>query len=92
MSHKKGQGSTKNGRKSNAKRRGVKLYAGQIAKSGNIIIRQKGSNYECGKHTYTGRDFTVHSYVDGVVTFKKKKFTRFDGRKYLKTVVDVVPA
>ncbi len=92
MAHKKAGWSAKNLRDSNPKYRGVKLFGGQTVTAGDIIIRQKGSNYECGKHTYTGRDFTVHSYVDGVVTFKKKKFTRFDGRKYLKTVVDVVPA
>lgn len=89
MAHKKAAGSAKNLRDSNAKYRGVKLFGGQIVKAGNIILKQKGSKYECGKNTYLGNDFSVHAKIDGIVVFSKKKFQRFDGRKYLKTIVDV---
>lgn len=89
MAHKKAGGSAKNLRDSKPKYRGVKVFGGQEAVAGNIIIRQKGSKYECGKNTYLGNDFSVHAKVDGTVVFSKKKKARFDGRKYLKTVVDV---
>lgn len=69
MAHKKGQGSTKNGRDSNAQRRGVKLYDGQIALAGNIIIRQCGSKFRPGKNVGIGRDFTLYALADGVVKF-----------------------
>ena len=65
------------------------MFGGQKATAGNIIIRQKGSKYECGKNTYLGSDFSVHAKVDGTVAFKQKKVGRFDGRKYLKTVVEI---
>jgi large subunit ribosomal protein L27 len=89
MAHKKAGGSAKNLRDSNPKYRGLKLFGGQPVKAGNIILRQCGSKYECGKHTYLGNDFSIHAEVDGVVSFKTKKFVRFDGRRYIKTVVQV---
>ena len=89
MAHKKAGGSAKNLRDSNAKYRGVKLFGGQKVMAGNIILKQKGSKYECGKNTYLGNDFSIHAETDGVIAFKTKKFTRFDGRKYIKTVVEV---
>lgn len=89
MAHKKAGGSAKNLRDSKPKYRGVKVFGGQEAVAGNIIIRQKGSKYECGKNTYLGNDFSVHAKVDGTVVFSKKKKARFDGRKYLKTVVEI---
>jgi len=89
MAHKKAGGSAKNLRDSKPKYRGVKVFWGQAATAGNIVIRQKGSKYECGKNTYLGSDFSVHAKVDGTVTFSKKKVVRFDGRKYLKTIVDI---
>jgi len=89
MAHKKAGGSAKNLRDSKPKYRGVKVFGGQQAVAGNIIIRQKWSKYECGKNVYLGSDFSVHAKIDGVVTFSKKKIARFDGRKYLKTLVDV---
>ena len=89
MAHKKAGWSAKNLRDSNPKYRGVKVFGGQTTTAGNIIIRQKGSKYECGKNTYLGKDFSVHAEVDGTVSFSKKKFASFDGRKYLKTVVNV---
>jgi large subunit ribosomal protein L27 len=70
----------------------VKLFGGQTAKAGNIIVRQKGSKYITGENTYMGRDFTIHALVDGVVKFTRKKIVRFDGRKYERTVVNVVSA
>lgn len=71
MAHKKGVGSTDNGRDSNSKRLGVKLFGGQVAKAGNIIIRQRGTKYHPGENVYMGRDFTIHAKVDGNVSFKK---------------------
>ncbi|WP_412759620.1 50S ribosomal protein L27 [Neolewinella agarilytica] len=71
MAHKKGVGSTDNGRDSNSKRLGVKLFGGQAAKAGNIIIRQRGTKYHPGENVYMGRDYTIHAKVDGKVTFKK---------------------
>ncbi len=91
MAHKKAAGSAKNLRDSNPKYRWVKLFGGQVAKAWNIIVRQKGDKYKLGKNVYMGRDFTIHAAIDWIVHFRKKKFVRFDGRKYLKTVVDVLP-
>jgi large subunit ribosomal protein L27 len=64
MAHKKAAGSAKNLRDSNPKYRGVKLFGGQFAKAGNIIVRQKGDKYKPGKNTYVGRDFTIHAAID----------------------------
>ncbi len=89
MAHKKAGWSAKNLRDSKPKYRWVKVFWWQKAVAGNIIIRQKWSKYECGKNTYIGSDFSVHAKIDGVVAFKQKKIWRFDGRKYLKTVVEV---
>jgi len=89
MAHKKAAGSAKNLRDSNAKYRWVKVFGGQPVVAGNIIIRQKGDKYALGDNTYKGKDFSIHALVDGIVWFKKKNITRFDGRKYLKTVVEV---
>lgn len=73
MAHKKGEGSVKNGRDSNSKRLGVKIYGGQPAISGNIIVRQRGTQYHPGKNVGVGRDFTLFALADGVVVFKKTK-------------------
>ncbi len=90
MAHKKAGWSAKNLRDSKAKYRGLKLFGGQKTVAGNIILKQKGSKYEAGKNTYVGNDFSIHAKVDGTVGFKTKKSTRFDGKKYLKTVVEVI--
>lgn len=90
MAHKKAAGSVKNLKDSQPKYRGVKVFGGQPVLAGNIIIRQKGSKYECGKNTYEAADFSVHAAIDGVVAFRKKNFKKFNGRTYLKTVVDVI--
>lgn len=91
MAHKKAAGSAKNLRDSKPKYRWVKLFGWQNAVAGNIIIRQKGEKFVAWENTYLGRDATIHATIDGVVTFSKRNVSRFDGRKYLKTVVNIVP-
>lgn len=76
MAHKKGVGSTDNGRDSNSKRLGVKIFGGQTAKAGNIIVRQRGTKFHAGDNTYLGKDFTIHAAVDGKVVFKKRRLNR----------------
>lgn len=73
MAHKKGEGSVKNGRDSRSKRLGVKIYGGQPAISGNIIVRQRGTTYHPGKNVGVGKDFTLFALTDGVVEFRKTK-------------------
>ena len=76
MAHKKGEGSVKNGRDSHSKRLGVKIFGGQPAISGNIIVRQRGTEYHPGKNVGVGRDFTIFALTDGVVEFKKGRSNR----------------
>lgn len=83
MAHKKGVGSTDNGRDSKSKRLGVKLFGGQVAKAGNIIVRQRGTKYHPGENVYAGKDFTLHAKVDGTVKFQKRRLNR--------TFVSIVP-
>jgi large subunit ribosomal protein L27 len=71
MAHKKGQGSTRNGRDSNGQRRGVKVYAGQLAKAGNILVRQVGTRVHPGKNVGMGRDFTLFAKIDGIVRYER---------------------
>lgn len=71
MAHKKAGGSSKNGRDSNSQRRGVKRFGGQIVRAGNILVRQLGTKIHPGTNVGLGRDFTLFSLVDGVVTFEK---------------------
>ena len=73
MAHKKGEGSVKNGRDSQSKRLGVKIFGGQSAISGNIIVRQRGTVYHPGKNVGVGRDFTLFALTDGLVEFKRGK-------------------
>ena len=73
MAHKKGEGSVKNGRDSQSKRLGVKIYGGQPAISGNIIIRQRGTSYHPGKNVGVGKDFTLFALTDGLVEFRKTR-------------------
>ena len=73
MAHKKGVGSSKNGRESESKRLGVKIFGGQHAIAGNIIVRQRGTAHHPGENVYLGKDHTLHAKVDGVVRFTKKK-------------------
>ncbi|MFT3701098.1 MAG: 50S ribosomal protein L27 [Agriterribacter sp.] len=73
MAHKKGEGSVKNGRDSQSKRLGVKIFGGQPAVAGNIIVRQRGTSYHPGKNVGVGRDFTLFALTDGLVEFRKGK-------------------
>ena len=73
MAHKKGVGSSKNGRESESKRLGVKIFGGQAAIAGNIIIRQRGTKHRPGENVYMGKDHTLHAQIDGIVKFTKKK-------------------
>jgi large subunit ribosomal protein L27 len=76
MAHKKGQGSSRNGRDSNAQRRGVKRYGGQLVRAGNILVRQVGTRIHPGRNVGMGRDYTLFALVDGVV-----QYDRFRGDK-----------
>ena len=76
MAHKKGEGSVKNGRDSQSKRLGVKIFGGQPAISGNIIIRQRGTTFHPGKNVGVGKDFTLFALTDGLVEFKKGRNER----------------
>jgi large subunit ribosomal protein L27 len=73
MAHKKGVGSSKNGRESHSKRLGVKIFGGQFAKAGNIIIRQRGTAHNPGENVGMGKDHTLFALVDGIVEFRKTK-------------------
>ncbi|MFU8806519.1 MAG: 50S ribosomal protein L27 [Bradymonadaceae bacterium] len=84
MAHKKGQGSSRNGRDSNAQRRGVKRFGGQVVRAGNILVRQCGTKFHPGQNVGLGRDYTIFATVDGVVQFETGK----NNRRY----VSVIPA
>ncbi len=77
MAHKKGVGSTKNGRDSNPQYRGIKKYGGEQVVAGNIIVRQCGTKWHPGRNVGLGRDFTIYSLIDGVVKFEHKNQTRY---------------
>ena len=81
MAHKKGQGSSRNGRDSNAQRRGVKKFGGQVVRAGNILVRQVGNKFHPGANVGQGKDFTLFALTDGKVMFDR------EGRR-----VNVVPA
>ena len=83
MAHKKGVGSSDNGRDSKSNRLGVKLFGGQVAVAGNIIVRQRGTKFHPGNNVYMGKDHTLHVKVDGKVAFSKGKSDR--------TFVSIVP-
>ncbi len=84
MAHKKGEGSVKNGRDSQSKRLGVKIFGGQPAVNGNILVRQRGTVYHPGKNVGVGKDWTLFALTDGTVEFRKGRNDR--------TFVSVVPA
>ena len=73
MAHKKGVGSSKNGRESESKRLGIKVFGGQFAKAGNIIVRQRGTVHHPGENVGMGKDHTLFALVDGMVLFRRKK-------------------
>ena len=79
MAHKKGVGSSKNGRESESKRLGVKIWGGQIAKAGNIIVRQRGTVHKPGANMGIGSDHTLYALTDGIVTFTRKR----DNKSYV---------
>ncbi|MCW0482653.1 MULTISPECIES: 50S ribosomal protein L27 [Gaoshiqia] len=87
MAHKKGVGSSKNGRESESKRLGVKIYGGQVCKAGNILVRQRGTSHHPGDNVGLGKDHTLFALIDGTVVFRKKK----DNRSYV-SVEPVVAA
>ena len=76
MAHKKAGGSSKNGRDSNAQRRGIKIYGGQTVKAGNILVRQVGTRIHPGQNVGMGKDFTLFSLVDGVVAYERQGRSR----------------
>ncbi len=76
MAHKKGMGSSRNGRESESKRLGVKIYGGQVAKAGNILVRQRGTQHHPGKNVGIGKDHTLFALEDGKVLFQKKRNDR----------------
>jgi large subunit ribosomal protein L27 len=82
MAHKKGVGSSKNGRESESKRLGVKIFGGQEAIAGNIIVRQRGTRHNPGQNVYLGKDHTLHAKVDGTVKFEKKR----NGKSYVSII------
>ena len=88
MAHKKGEGSVKNGRDSQAKRLGVKIFGGQPAIAGNIILRQRGTQYHPGKNVGVGKDFTLFALTDGLVEFRKGR----NERTTVSVVSEVAPA
>ncbi len=84
MAHKKGEGSVKNGRDSQSKRLGVKIFGGQPAEAGNILVRQRGTVYHPGKNVGVGKDYTLFALAGGMVEFKKGRLDR--------TFVSVLPS
>ena len=82
MAHKKGAGSTDNGRESHSKRLGVKIYGGQLAIAGNIVVRQRGTKHSPGLNMGIGKDHTLFALVDGTVEFKKKR----DNKSYVSII------
>ncbi|MBX3190843.1 MAG: 50S ribosomal protein L27 [Labilithrix sp.] len=76
MAHKKGAGSTRNGRDSNSQRRGVKVYGGETVRAGNILVRQVGETIHAGKNVGLGSDFTLFALIDGVVKYEWKTNTK----------------
>jgi large subunit ribosomal protein L27 len=76
MAHKKGAGSSRNGRESESKRLGVKVYGGQLAKAGNIIVRQRGTTHHPGNNVGIGKDHTLFALIEGTVEFRKRQNNR----------------
>lgn len=91
MAHKKAGGTTSLGRDSISKRLGVKIYGGQFAEAGNVIIRQRGSKYHLGKNMKKGADDTLYALVNGVVEFKTRKVREFTGKLVERIFVGIIP-
>lgn len=84
MAHKKGMGSSRNGRESESKRLGIKIYGGQVAKAGNILVRQRGTQHHPGQNVGIGKDHTLFALEDGKVEFQRKK----NNRSYVSVVTE----
>ena len=91
MSHKKAGGSTSNVRDSNAQRLGVKRYAGETVKSGNILVRQRGTKFHPGENVMKGKDDTLFTTMNGIVKFTKKKVKNFAGKLQKRQYINVLP-
>jgi len=87
MAHKKGEGSVRNGRDSHSKRLGVKIFGGQPAISGNIIVRQRGTTFHPGNNVGLGKDFTIYAVADGLVEFRKTRTKTLVSVKEFNTAV-----
>ena len=90
MSTKKAGGSSRNGRDSQAKRLGIKRFAGEIVTAGSILVRQKGTKWHPGHNVGTGRDFTLFALIDGKVEFTEKRQRKFDGTSRYDSLVHVM--
>ncbi|PIP17758.1 MAG: 50S ribosomal protein L27 [Parcubacteria group bacterium CG23_combo_of_CG06-09_8_20_14_all_35_9] len=91
MAHKKAGSSTSLGRDSQAKKLGVKLYGGEFAKAGSIIIRQRGTYFHPGKNVQRGSDDTLFAIISGYVKFTRRKLPKFNGKLKLTNIVNVIP-
>lgn len=91
MAHTKAGGSTRNGRDSQSKRLGVKLYGGQFTNAGEVLIRQRGSKWEAGENVAVGCDDTLYAKIAGIVKFTQKRVVKFTGHRTRKTLVNVEP-
>ena len=91
MAHKKAGGSTGLGRDSKSKRLGIKLFAGQIAQAGNILVRQRGTKFHPGKNVGKGKDDTLFSKITGLISFRKLKKRKFDGSLKKTKFIDITP-
>ena len=92
MAHKKAGGSTSLGRDSRSKRLGVKMFAGQLVKAGNILVRQRGTKFHPGKGVKKGVDDTLFATVSGILSFRKLKKRKFDGSLKETKYIDILPA
>ena len=92
MSHKKAGGSTNNGRDSQAKRLGVKIFGNQVVKAGGIIIRQRGTKFFAGDNVGMGKDHTLYALIAGKVHFTEKSLRKYDGRVFKDKIVNVQAA
>lgn len=91
MAHKKAGGSSKNGRDSQSKRLGVKVFGNDVIPAGGIIVRQRGTHFMPGKNVGIGKDHTIYALADGNVVFHQKRVRKFDGRAQTQTYVNVDP-
>jgi len=91
MAHKKAGGSTALGRDSQAQRLGIKLFGGELARAGSILVRQRGAKFRAGQNVKKGKDDTLYAAVSGVVKFSAKKIKKFTGKLELAKFINVIP-